>query len=197
MLLLVALLFLVPLYLGPGVSSPADYALTNMGDVEALMQCVWNNCQKQYAAELCATVLVRLRGAGVSGLLGIYVEELGSGFSYGYNSERTWLNDRDEYVGHFLTASVAKLPMAFAVYRLADQGLADLNASYHDSVLGRDYQYGPLIDDMITQSLNLNFNILLRHFGPDLLNQTLLEQDLRHTRLSRELLPAPGSSDKT
>jgi len=197
---LVALLLLIPLYLGPTVTSPADGAITNIGDVKRLMQSAWDNCQQRYAAELCDTVLTRLRtsgGATISGSVGIYVEELGSGFSYGYNAERNWLNDRDEYIGNYLMASVSKLPMAYAVFRLADQGLTDLNELYYDPVLGSSYRYGPLIHEMITRSLNLNFNILLRHYGPDLLNKTLLEQGLAHTRLSRELLPAPGSSDET
>lgn len=135
------------------------------------------------------------RRRGGRGTVGIYFLELGSGFSVGYEAGKTLHLDSGEDIGFFNTASVAKLPMAFVAYALADQGRLDLDTPHFDAVTKRTWDLRPMIHRMITHSINDYYNILLRLIGPALATETLTACGLPYTRLSRELQPGVGASD--
>lgn len=150
---------------------------------------------EQAAQELLQQHLDVYRRRGGSGTVGIYFLELVSGFSTGHEAEKTLHLATGEDIGYFNTASVAKLPMAFVAFALADQGLIDLDEPHYDQVTNRTWELRPMIHRMLTHSINDYHNILLRMIGPTLAQETLTAYGMPLTRLSRELQPAVGASD--
>lgn len=182
---------------------PADArpAWPSLEHTEQLMEVAWKRAEHRYAAEVFEIIARRLREFRDNnrgyGDIGVYVEELVSGFSIGYDAERLKMDVRGEYAGYYHTASVAKLVMAYTFYRLDDLGEVDKEAWHMDPVVRQRYQFRPMIHRMITNSLNLHYNVLLRYLGWERVYETLMSLELRHTRLSRELGWAPGTSDAT
>ncbi len=182
---------------------PADVvpAYSSLDQTQHLMRTAWAESEQRYRAEVFDIIARRLQefrdyGRGY-GDVGIYVEELKSGFSLGYDAEHLQLDGRGEYAAYYHTASVAKLLMAYAFYRLDDLGEVDKEAWHIDPVVRQRYQFRPMIHKMITHSLNLHYNVLLRYLGWEKVYDTLMSLDLRHSRLSRELGWAPGTSSAT
>ncbi len=149
----------------------------------------------QAAQECIERHLATYRRRGGRGTVGIYFLELASGFSAGHEANKTLHLETGEDIGYFNTASVAKLPMAFVAYALADQGRLDLDTPHFDEVTNRTWDLRPMIHRMITHSINDYHNILLRLIGPQLATETLTACGMPYTRLSRELQPAVGASD--
>ncbi len=183
-------------------------ACDNLHEVNRLLQLCQQQATAQYqaaAAQYQTEVFTlianrlseyRLHNAGY-GEIGIYVEEIASGFSYGYNADRLELRANGKYFGYFHTASVAKLLIAYAFYYLDDLGQVDIWEVHTDPVVGQRQQWQPLIHRMLTHSVNLHHNIMLRYLGSSLATATLQELGLANSTLSRELAPAPGTSDAT
>lgn len=174
---------------------------SSLDRTEELMATAWSAAEHRYQAEVFDIVARRLRefrelNRGY-GDVGIYVEELNSGFTLGYDAEHLKKDTQGEYAGYYHTASVAKLLMAYTFYRLDDLGKVDKEAWHTDPVVHQQYQFRPMIHKMITNSLNLHYNVLLRYLGAEQVYDTLMSLDLRHSRLSRELGWAPGTSDAT
>lgn len=152
---------------------------------------------EQEAQQLLQKHLDIYKQRGGRGTVGIYFLELGSGFSVGHEANKTLHLNTGEDIGYFNTASVAKLPMAFVAYALADQGVIDLSEPHYDAVTRRTWDLRPMIYEMLTHSINDYFNILLRMIGPLLAQETLAASGLPDTRLSRELQPAVDATDAT
>ena len=174
---------------------------SNMTQVARWLHIAWHDAQEQYQAKICNIILSRMQeykeqNAGY-GEVGIYLEEVGSGFVYDYMGERSQLRQNGEYAGYFHTASVAKLLMAYVCYYLDDQGEIDIEHIHMDPIVGQRQQLQPLLHRMLTHSVNLHYNILLRYLGSEKTNQTLQELGLNQSRLSRELGWAPGTADAT
>lgn len=150
---------------------------------------------QQSATQLLEKHLATYRNRGGRGQVGIYLLELASGFSAGYQADKTLRLPTGEDIGYFNTASVAKLPMAFVAYALHDQGRIDLDQPHYDQVTGQTWDLRPMIHRMLTHSINDYYNILLRMIGPQLAQATLAACGMPDTRLSRELQPAVGASD--
>ena len=101
------------------------------------------------------------------------------------------------YSGYYLTASVAKLLISYAFYFLDDLGEVDIHQAHFDSAIGQTFELQPMIHQMLTNSINLYHNVLLRYLGSAKACTTLAELGLSSSRLSRELAWAPGTSDAT
>lgn len=150
---------------------------------------------EQTVQECIERHLTTYRRRGGRGTVGIYCLELASGFAAGHEADKTLHLDTGEDIGYFNTASVAKLPMAFVAYALADQGRLDLDTPHFDEVTNRTWDLRSMIHRMITHSINDYYNILLRLIGPQLATETLTACGMPLTRLSRELQPGVGASD--
>jgi hypothetical protein len=172
-----------------------------MLEVEQLVAQSHQYAAQAYRQQVFALIAERLktyreRDAGY-GNIGIYVEEIASGFSYGYDADRSELRPNGNYVGYFHTASVAKLLIAYVFYYLDDLGEVDIWQVHTDPVVGQQQQWQRLIHRMITHSVNLHHNIILRYLGSNMATQTLRELGLTQSTLSRELAPAPGTANAT
>lgn len=168
--------------------------------VEGLLLPIWREQAHQYAEETFDLILSRVerwRQAGGYGHIGVYLQEIGSGFELQYDALHTQLDEQGDYSGYYHTASVAKLLIAYACYWLDDQGELDIRAEVRDGVTGQTYQLQPLIHRMLTHSVNLYHNVLLRQLGSAKANGALAALGLPASRLSRELYYAPGTSDAT
>jgi hypothetical protein len=159
---------------------------------------LWNQAEHDYAAQVFSLVSARLesfRRNGGYGNIGVYVRELSSGFELGYDAEHTALDQEGDYSGYYHTASVAKLLISYVFYHLDDLGEVDIHERYFDAATGQTYDLQPMIRRMITNSVNLYHNVLLRYLGREKACATLQALGLAASRLSRELAWAPGTSD--
>lgn len=145
---------------------------------------------------VCHRVETWRRGGGY-GSVGVYLQEISSGFELEYDAQHTQLDNQGDYSGYYHTASVAKLLIGYAFYWLDDQGELDIDRDIFDQVTGQAYELQPLIHRMLTHSVNLYHNVLLRQIGAKRANDTLRALGLNSSRLSRELAYAPGTSDTT
>lgn len=194
---LTALLVLAIISSSAAAPEPPSYCLPTTG---GLLLSVWESEQQTYASkvfDLVATRVDAYRQSGGSGSVGVYVQEIGSGFEMGYDAERTQLDTKGEYSGYYPTASVAKLLISYAFYSLDDQGEVDIHQTHFDAVTGQTFEIQPMIHRMLTNSINLYHNVLLRYLGSAKACNTLAELGLNSSRLSRELAWAPGTSDAT
>jgi beta-lactamase class A len=169
-------------------------------DAKQLLLCIHDRQQAHYAATAFQLISQRVeswRQNGGSGHVGIYLQEVDSGFELGYDAWRTMLDGQGEFSGFYHTASVAKLLIAHVCFWLDDQGVVSLDQSIYDQVTATQYQLRPLIRRMLTHSVNLYHNVLLRWLGSELANDTLAKLNLLDSRLSRELAWAPGTSQAT
>lgn len=196
------LTFLLILALISQCSTPFDSSLTqdNTEVINLLLLCQKRAAlaYKTQVFELIAQRLTeyRIHNAG-NGQIGIYIEEIATGFSYGLDADLAELRPNGKYVGYFHTASVAKLLIAQAFYYLDDLGEEDIWQIHTDPVVGQRQQWQPLIHRMLTHSVNLHHNIILRYLGSERATNTLYELGLTRSTLSRELAPAPGTSNAT
>ncbi len=174
-----------------------DGAYSNMVDVKRILQRCQELASLEYKAQVFALVAHRLavyRQNNGYGDIGIYVEEIVSGLSWGHDAERLELRPNGNYVGYYHTASVAKLLIAYVFYHLDDLGQVNIEAVHTDPVVGLSQKWRPLIHRMLTHSVNLYHNIMLRYLGSALATDTLHKLGLNYSTLSRELAPAPGTS---
>lgn len=174
-------------------------AYSNALEVSRLLRLSQDRAAAQYQAQVFELIAQRLTeyqlyNAGY-GEIGIYVEEIASGFNYGYDAERLELRANGKYVGYFHTASVAKLLIAYVFYYLDDLGQVDIWEVHTDPVVGQRQKWQPLIHRMLTHSVNLHHNIMLRYLGSSFATDTLHKLGLTGSTLSRELAPAPGTSN--
>lgn len=169
-------------------------------DADKLLLCMLKRQQDGYAVTAFRLIADRVeswRQTGGYGQVGIYLQEVNSGWELGYDAWRTALDQQGEYSGFYHTASVAKLLIAHVCYWLDDRGIVDLDQTIYDQATATHYQLRPLIRRMLTHSVNLYHNVLLRWLGSDLANAALAELELGDSRLSRELAWAPGTSQAT
>lgn len=183
-------------------STPFDATLTHCNmEVENLLKLCQERAALDYQTQVFQSIAKRLteyrmHNAG-SGQIGIYIEEIATGFSYGHDADLAELRPNGNYVGYFHTASVAKLMIAYAFYHLDDLGEEEIWQVHTDPVVGQRQQWQPLIHRMLTHSVNLHHNIMLRYLGSERATNTLYELGLTRSTLSRELAPAPGTSNAT
>ncbi len=178
----------------------AALAPTNLTEVYSLLQHCWQIAEDEYQKAIVSLVEKHLNNyytTGGYGDMGIYIEEIGSGLQFGHNAERTELRPDGTRIGYFHTASVAKLLIAYVFYHLDDLGEEDIWSIHVDPVVGQQQQWQPLIHRMITHSVNLHHNIMLRYLGAERATATLRRLGLTHSTLTRELAPAPGTSNAT
>lgn len=131
---------------------------------------------------------------GGKGTIGIFIKELGTGFEYAYNGEKT--NPDNPVEGYFNTASTCKLLSAAVMYHLNELGELELDKSYRDEITGGQYNLKKLLPRMISHSVNDYFNITLRHLGAAEINRILLKLGLKHSIVYSEIMPAEFSSIK-
>lgn len=131
---------------------------------------------------------------GGKGTIGIFIKELGTGFEYAYNGEKT--NPDNPAEGYFNTASTCKLLSAAVMYHLNELGELELDKSYRDEITGGQYNLKKLLPRMISHSINDYFNITLRHLGAAEINRILLKLGLKHSIVYSEIMPAEFSSIK-
>lgn len=178
-----------------------NQACSNMLEVTQLLRLSQQRAAQLYRAQVFELIAKRLDAYRLQdvgyGNIGIYVEEIASGFKCGYDADRSELRANGNYVGYFHTASVAKLLIAYAFYHLDDLEQVDIWQIHTDPVVGQRQQWQPLIHRMLTHSVNLHHNIMLRYLGSELATQTLHNLGLTQSTVSRELAPAPGTSNAT
>lgn len=131
---------------------------------------------------------------GGNGTIGIFIKELGTGYEYAYNAEKT--NPDNQIEGFFNTASTCKLLSAAVIYRLDLCGELELDAVSRDSVTKRQYNLRKILPRMISHSVNDYFNITLRHLGSAKINEELLALGLKSSIVYSEIMPAEYSSVK-
>lgn len=175
----------------------AATAFSNLPQTELLVSSCYRAAANSYSTKIAALIASRLAEYRINdsgyGDFGIYIEEIASGFTYGHDAYRTEFSQQAG-VGYFHPASIAKLLIAYVFYYLDDLGEVDIWQVHTDPVVGQRQQWQPLIHRMLTHSVNLHHNIMLRYLGADLATQTLYELGLERSRLSRELSPAPGTT---
>lgn len=125
------------------------------------------------------------------GEAGIWVEDLGTGWSTGYQSKSS-----------FPAASVVKIPILAACFSAAQEGRLRLGEKIAlkgaDKVLGSGllkaqpngsvWTVQQLMELMITQSDNTATNLLIQRLGFDALNRSFQQMGLAETRLSRKMM---------
>ena len=123
----------------------------------------------------------------LSGVYGLYVSDLESGFSYGVNELET-----------YEPASLNKLPVMAAMYMEAEEGNLDLKTKHtlkaSDKVGGAGSLYGKpagyeityrnLIRLMGKQSDNTAFNIAKNLLGDEKINEAMLKIGMKNTSLA-------------
>jgi len=129
-----------------------------------------------------------------TGTIGIFIKELGTGFEYAYNGEKT--NPGNPAEGYFNTASTCKLLSAAVMYHLNECGELELDKTYKDEITRRQYNLKKLLPRMISHSVNDYFNITLRHLGAAEINRLLTKLGLKHSIVYSEIMPAEFSSIK-
>ncbi len=148
-----------------------------------------------FSREVDAIVMKRLDSFfknGGKGVIGIYIKELGSGFEYRYNADKT--NPDNPKEGYFNTASTCKLLSAAVMYHMNYCGELDLDTTYTDKITKSRYNLKELLPRMISHSVNDYFNITLRHLGADKINDALVKLGLKHSIVYSEIMPAQYSS---
>lgn len=177
-----------------------DSPCSSLVEVGQLLELCQRQTVQQYRAQVFELIAQRLgeyRQTGGYGEISVYVEEIASGLSLGYDAERLERRPNGNYVGYYHTASVAKLLIAYVFYHLDDLELVNIWEVHTDPVVGLRQQWQPLIHRMLTHSVNLYHNIMLRYLGSELATETLHKLGLTGSTLSRELAPAPGTSNAT
>lgn len=132
----------------------------------------------------------------IPGELGFYYKNLITGETISYNEEKV-----------FGPASVIKLPIMMAIFKLASEG----GISLEDTLLVKNEEKMPscgalnsfmvepevdirtLCNLMITISDNTATNVLISHFTMELLNQVFVEMGLEKTRVNRLLFDKEAS----
>ncbi len=132
--------------------------------------------------------------AGKTGRYGFYVQNLGEPWSYGVDEEKA-----------FPAASLIKLPIMVAAYRLAEAGGLDLEGEYvlkeedkrngagalYNQAAGTVYTWRKLLELMGKQSDNTAARAVLNRVGEARVNQLLSEQGMVKTSLAEnETTPA-------
>lgn len=123
---------------------------------------------------------------GSKGEFGIFVKELNSGLSCGYNEEKI-LN----------SASTVKLFMASVIYDLDNINKLKLDSMITDPYTGKKYNLKNITHKMISHSVNDYFNILFRYIGKKKANEVVLELGARNTYLSNEIEPSSLGVNRT
>ena len=116
---------------------------------------------------------------GNKGEFGIFVKELNSRLSCGYN-ERKVLN----------SASTVKLFMASVVYDLDNVNNLKLDSIITDPYTGKKYNLKNITHKMVSHSVNDYFNILFRYIGKKKTNDVVSELGALNTCLSNEIEPS-------
>ena len=125
---------------------------------------------------------------GLQGVVGVYFKNLSTGETAGH------LQDRE-----FHPASIIKLPTVMAIYKMAEEGKADLGEKIQVTYDKRVPSCGafnaftdePWVDIRtlcnltITISDNTGANLLIDHYGIDTLNEQFREMGLKKTHLER------------
>ena len=104
----------------------------------------------------------------LSGVYGLYVVDLDTGFSYGVNEKEI-----------FEPASLNKLPVIAAIYMEAEKGSLDLESKYNETT------YRNLIRLMGKQSDNTAFNIAKSLLGDEKIEQAILRIGMKNTSLTK------------
>jgi len=132
------------------------------------------------------TSAFRERTRELSGVYGLSVIKLESGYSYGVNENET-----------FQAASLIKLPIIAAMYMEAEKGNLDLDSKYSlknsDKISGAgslylkpagyEITYRNLINLMGKQSDNTAFNVCRKFLGDEKINEVIKKIGMTHTSL--------------
>ncbi|MCI6012389.1 MAG: class A beta-lactamase-related serine hydrolase [Firmicutes bacterium] len=131
---------------------------------------------------------LRKAAESLKGTVGIYFKNLLTGETLGFNESR-----------EFHPASIIKLPLVMAIYKMEAEGTADLNEKLKVTYACRVPSCGafnaftdePLVDIRtlcnltITISDNTGANMLIDHFGIERLNAEFREMGLKKTHIER------------
>ncbi len=142
--------------------------------------------RKDYEKSLKTIELFKEKTKNLSGIYGLYVIDLESGFSYGVNENET-----------FQAASLIKLPVIAGMYLEAEKGELDLESKYRlknsDKVSGAgtlsgkpagyEVTYGNLINLMGKQSDNTAFAISRNYLGDEKINDVIKTVGMINTSL--------------
>lgn len=131
---------------------------------------------------------------GGKGTIGVFIKELGTGYEYAYNADKTNPDNPEE--GYFNTASTCKLLSAAVLYHMDYSGELELDTVCRDSITKRQYSLRKLLPRMISHSVNDYFNITLRHLGSEKINEELLALGMKSSIVYSEIMPAEYSSVK-
>lgn len=120
----------------------------------------------------------------LSGVYGLYVIDLESGYSFGVNDDK-----------FFEPASLGKLPVMFAAFREAERGRFDIDAEYtlinddkiggagslYGKAEGSVYTYRELVRLMGKESDNTAYNVVKKAVGEEAIQKALSELGMNDT----------------
>ncbi len=120
-------------------------------------------------------------------MVGLYVEELGTGYSWSYGNELVQDTTTGLTKGKFSSASAVKFPMAMAVLTQMEAKGLKLTDSFKDSLSGKTLRFDQVLNPMILQSTNDSFNYLLRYMGRNEVNAYMSSVGVENSVINAEL----------
>lgn len=150
-----------------------------------------------------------------TGVVGVYSEELNTGYEYGYNDKKTYY---DSYTNsenaYFNAASVVKLMLSFSIYKLVEDGILDLDKVYIEPFNNKSILLRKDLPHMIEVSSSDIHNYIIRilqtkglhntiYYYEDgkatkefksIINDKLAEYGFEHLKVNAEIGPAVGWS---
>lgn len=120
-------------------------------------------------------------------MVGIYVEELNTGYSWVYGNELVKDTTTGKTKGKFSVASAVKLPMAFSTLKYMEENKIKLDSTFKDSLSGKTLVLKDVLANAVSRSINSNFNYLLRYMGVVKTNEYLEKYGILNSTVNAEL----------
>lgn len=151
------------------------------------------------------------------GKIGFYIQEINTGFEYGYNDKDIEFDSKTgTFHGGYNAASVVKLYLAFATYKIIEDGILDINENYFEPYNNQLLNLSRDIPFMIETSSNDIHNFIIRILQSkglhnmktydidglkwnrfeSVLNETLSKYGFSNLKIYGEIGPAIGRSSE-
>lgn len=117
----------------------------------------------------------------------ISVRDVNTNNYWGINDQLSSTNEKVGQHGEFVSASVIKFPVSYAVIKLAEKGELDLYGTYTDPASGEKFRPIDKIVTAVTRSVNAAVNTLLRTFTSPVINSELTELGYPNVKMFSEI----------
>ena len=119
--------------------------------------------------------------------VGLYVKQLNTGHTWMVNNDLVYDPTTGKTKGKFSVASAVKLPMAFSILKYLEENDMPINTQFTDSLSGKTLEIGEITRRMVSESINKNFNYLLRYMGQNGANEYLEKNGIMNSTINAEL----------